>query len=218
MTKQRLINGAVVVLAACALAQTAVVLKREFVKPQPAQVAPTKTKNWKHFAQGTIVGPSQGPITVVEFSDFQCPYCRRFAATLDTVRAQFPKTFRVLFRHYPLEQIHPSAFTAAVAAECAAEQNRFKEYHDQLFAHQDSIGHRTWVDFARNSGITDTARFLVCINSNRYAARIKADLQAGEELGVTGTPTILINDRRYSGSITTSDLIAIARKHNNRKS
>ena len=181
---------------------TGLVVRREFFRPAaagpPAEVA---VKGWEPLATGaSVLGAADAPVRIIAFSDFQCPFCARVNEGLERVRANDPQRVAVVFRHFPLEAIHPHAFAAANAAECAGAQGRFEPYHDALFAAQDSIGKRGWDGYAREAGVPDLAEFGRCVAEDRFRARIAADQKAGEKLGVSGTPSFIFEGRMITGA------------------
>jgi protein-disulfide isomerase len=135
---------------------------------------------------------------IVEFADFECRYCAKVALELAKLKARYPKDVALVFRHFPLSGIHPNAWQAARAAECAARQGRFDSVAAVIFAFQDSLGRRSWTWFAQRGGVADTAAFAACARERGDAAAIAADIAAGERLGVRGTPTIIMNEWRFS--------------------
>jgi protein-disulfide isomerase len=172
--------------------------------------------DWESYAiDGNRMGPASAQVVLVEFSDFQCPWCARYARTLAELREKYPNQFAVVYRHWPISGIHPYADTAAVASECAADQGRFGEMHDVLFAGRDSIGKLPWRDFARRAAVADLAVFEECLLAGRVRTRIRRDSAAGAKLEIRGTPTSIINGVRVSGSLpmsTLDSLIQIALK------
>lgn len=201
-------SGAVTVLVGCALFVTFLVGRRELGLSAPAQLgvvaADNRVPDWREYAaDGHAMGPSDAPVTITTFSDFQCPACRALAASLDTLRARYPREVRVVYRHFPLDG-HPYAREAAQASECAAAQGRFPEFHDALFAAQDQIGRRPFPRFAESAGL-DVRSFVACADS---ASRISlaSDTEMARRLGVRATPTLLINGTRTEGAIPTSML------------
>jgi protein-disulfide isomerase len=148
-------------------------------------------------------GPSKGPadarITIVEFSDFQCPYCQRAMGTLEQVLAKYPADVRVVYRHLPLDRIHPNARPAAEASACADEQGRFWEYHDKLFQNNRALAREDLVRYAGEVGL-DAARFQACVDERRFKDKVEADLQAAREVGITGTPAFVVNGTLLSGA------------------
>jgi protein-disulfide isomerase len=142
------------------------------------------------------MGPSAAVLTIVEFSDFQCPFCKRAVPYLQNVRQRYPGEIAVVYRTYP---IHEFAARAALAAECARERGRFEQFHDQLFAESDSIGKKSWGRYAKDVGIGDTLAFNACMSEAPAAASLSADSVAAAKLGVVATPTFLINDLKVVG-------------------
>lgn len=143
-------------------------------------------------------GPAGAPIEIVEFSDFQCPYCLRAHPTVEQVLTTYGDRVRFVYRHYPLPG-HPNARPAAEAAECAAEQGKFWPYHDRLFASQSKLSAADLKQDAVELGM-DASKFNTCVDSHKYAAKVDTDLRAGQEAGVDGTPAFFINGRMISGA------------------
>jgi protein-disulfide isomerase len=146
-----------------------------------------------------VKGPQDAPVTIVEFSDFHCPFCRGAVATVKEVLRQFPVQVKWVFRDFPLPSLHPQAFKAAEAARCAGEQGKFWEYHDILFDSQDQTTTADFKRFAEQLKL-DGARFAGCLDSGKYRAAVEADMKDGTQLGVTGTPTFFINGRMLVGA------------------
>ncbi|HXT51009.1 MAG TPA: DsbA family protein [Thermoanaerobaculia bacterium] len=144
-------------------------------------------------------GPATAPVTIVEFSDFQCPYCRQVVPTLDQITQKYGDQVRLVFRQFPLTSIHPFAQKAAEAALCANEQGKFWQMHDAMFGDQTKLEVAALKTTAAGLGV-DKAKFDECLDSGRFAERIKEDEKAGALVGVSGTPAIFINGRSYSGA------------------
>ncbi len=143
-------------------------------------------------------GPASAPIELVEFSDFQCPYCFRAHPTVTQVLNTYGNKVRFVYRNYPLPS-HPNARPAAEAAQCANEQGQFWAYHDRLFADQSKLSDADLKSSAAALGM-DASKFNACFDSHKYKARVDADMQAGNEAGVNGTPAFFINGRMLSGA------------------
>jgi protein-disulfide isomerase len=143
-------------------------------------------------------GPANAPITLVEFSDYQCPYCARVVPTISKLRATYGDKIRVVFKDYPLA-IHPEAPKAAEAAHCAGEQGKYWDMHDRMFANQRALAVPALKETAAGLGL-DAAKFGQCLDSGKYAAAIADDMKQGEALGVQSTPTVYINGRPILGA------------------
>jgi protein-disulfide isomerase len=194
-----LANG---VLTICAVVVTVLVIRQEFFTPAvtSAPPKPTNVTNWRTYAQGGHrSGPGDAPVTMVVFSDFQCPACRLLATHLNALRAEFPNELAIIHRHAPLST-HPFAVEAARASECAAQQDRFAAFHDALFVDQSAIGLAPWTRFAANAGVPDVTAFDRCMTGGAPSPTLYADTLAANELQVTGTPTMLINGLRFTGT------------------
>jgi protein-disulfide isomerase len=150
-------------------------------------------------AEGFAKGPKDAPVTIVEFSDFQCPFCRSGVATLKELMRQYDGLVRWVYRDFPIPSLHPQASKAAEASRCAGEQGKFWEYHDLLF---DSTGQWTTTDFKRFAEQLklDPKGFGRCLDSGKYQAAVQSDVEDGTRLGITGTPTYFINGRVLVGA------------------
>jgi protein-disulfide isomerase len=188
-------------LTLCAVTVTALVVRRELFSPAPAgpPVEKKLVSDWRSYAQGGHrAGPADAPVSIVVFSDFQCPACRTLASHLKAVRAEFPQV-AVVHRHSPLS-IHPFAVEAARASDCAARQGRFEPFHDALFAEQESIGVTPWSRFARTAGLPDLPSFERCLASSDASGPLERDTVDARRLNVTGTPTYLVNGHQFVGA------------------
>jgi protein-disulfide isomerase len=145
---------------------------------------------------GIRIGSREARIQIVEFSDFQCPYCKRFSAGLRAVMNDHPRDISLTYVHFPLDG-HAQARPAALAAQCAASQGRFVEMHDAIFRDQATLPAKPWLEYAKEAGLPDLREFSSCLESPNSAARIEADLQSGKRLGIPGTPTVFINGWRF---------------------
>jgi protein-disulfide isomerase len=145
------------------------------------------------------LGAATAPVTIVEFSDFQCPFCQRVAPTLKKLRETYGDKVRIVWKDFPLTSIHPQAFKAAEAAQCAREQGKFWEYHDRLFANQQALQVEALKQYAAQLGL-DAGKFDACVDSAKYAERVQAQMQVGTDLGVNSTPAVFVNGRLLSGA------------------
>jgi protein-disulfide isomerase len=152
----------------------------------------------KVAAEGPSKGPADAPVTIVEFSDFQCPFCSRAAKTADQVLANYAGKVRLVFRDFPLP-FHDKAPKASEAGLCANDQGKFWEMHDEMFGAQDKLGIDDLKAVAKKLGL-DSAKFDECLDSNKYAAQVKKNIEDGKEAGISGTPAFIINGRLISGA------------------
>jgi protein-disulfide isomerase len=146
-----------------------------------------------------VRGNPKAKVMIVEFSDFQCPYCGAVEATLQRVLAKYPDTVALAYRDMPMSKIHPLARQAAEAARCAGEQGKFWEYHDLLFADQQNLDQDGLMGKARSLKL-DEQQFESCLTSEKFKAQVEQDSQDGIRVGVGGTPGFFINGIFLSGS------------------
>lgn len=200
------------------VAQLRQIVKVELLlkEPTPARVAVSQQHRDQHHDGGGLKEPtsarvavkvdeafSRGPkdarVTIVEFSDFHCPFCRRAVSTMRQVIEKYTNQVKWVYRDFPMPSLHPQAPKAAEAARCAGEQGRFWEYHDLLF---DSKPQTTTADFKRLAEALklESKTFAECLDTGRYQAAVQSDIQEGTRLGVSGTPTFYINGRILVGA------------------
>jgi protein-disulfide isomerase len=143
-------------------------------------------------------GGSKAPVTIIEFSDYQCPFCGRAEGTVDEVMKHYGNKVRLVYRDFPLP-MHPQARPASEAANCANAQGKFWEYHAKLFANQSALGEDKLKEYAKDVGL-DAAKFEQCLATKPFKAAIDKDVADGEKVGVNGTPAFFINGRMLSGA------------------
>ena len=146
-----------------------------------------------------VKGPAKAPVTVVEFSDFHCPFCRRVLPTLAQLEAKYGEKIRLVFRDFPIESLHPGTTKAHEAARCANEQGKFWAYHDKLFDAPPKSSPEIFKELAKEIGL-NASGFETCVNTGKYQAAIKEDIAEGNRVGVTGTPAFFINGRLIAGA------------------
>lgn len=151
-------------------------------------------------ASGPARGAASAPVTIIEFGDFQCPYCKRAEASLRAVLERYPREVRIVFRNLPLTQIHPYAEGAAEAAICADRQGKFWEMHDAMYADQNALTAGALKDMAQRLGL-DLDKFSACVGGRAPAASLDSDLEAAKDLGLAGTPYFFINGRPVDGNV-----------------
>ncbi len=167
-----------------------------------------------------IRGNVDAPVTLLEYGDFECPYCGMAYPVLEALLEEDPDTVRLVYRHFPITNAHPHALMAAEAAEAAGAQGKFWEMHDMLFTHQDQLEDDDLIEYAGAIGL-DVERFDQEMRADRYLEEIERDFRHGIEDGVNGTPTIFINRIRYDGPTDRASMRAaiadILRSERNRR-
>lgn len=146
-----------------------------------------------------VRGNADAPLTLLEYGDYECPYCGRAFPIVRKLQRELGDRLRFVFRHFPLNTVHPHAGVAAQAAECAGAQGKFWEMHDLLYEHQQDLADADLVQYAIKIGL-EVYRFEADLSSERFAARVKEDFRSGVRSGVNGTPTFFINGIRYAGA------------------
>ncbi len=168
--------------------------------PTPSGAAPSAGQGGKVApvtAQDHVRGDKNAPVTIIEYSDFQCPFCARFHPTLQQIMKDYAGKVRWVYRSFPLSSIHPYAEKSAEAAECANEQGKFWEMADTFIATQDAwsqsgLDATTLENLAKQAGVKDLKKFSACAASGKYAGLIQASEKSGEAAGVTGTPNSFV--------------------------
>lgn len=187
-------------------------------KNEQQAIAAASASRWAHVQQPSILdapvtipvagaperGPSNAPITLVEFSDFQCPYCAAAVPQIDALMQGYPTQVKLIFKQYPLES-HSHAAYAAAAALAAQKQGKFWQMHDAMFANRDNLTPQNILALAQKLGL-DTKRFQADLNSTEVRETLTRDVQDGDSAGVQGTPTLFINGQRYNGPIEVGTL------------
>lgn len=150
-------------------------------------------------------GPADAPVTLVEYGDYQCPYCGAAYPVVKALQHRFGHRLRFIFRNFPLTQVHPHAEHAAEAAEAAAHAGKFWEMHDAIFEHQDAMTDRDLAGYGAQAGI-DPAVIADALTARTYAARVREDFMSGVRSGVNGTPAFFINGQKYDGEYDAGSL------------
>ena len=163
-----------------------------------------------------VKGAPDGKVTIVEFSDFQCPACGVMYPVVDEMVKRYPKDVRVVYKNFPLTTIHRWAYTAALASECAFDQGKFWEFHDIVFDRQSawsraSDAREDFLRYAKELGM-DQESFNSCIDSAPIKKRVDNDIREGDRLNINSTPTFFINKKRYVGVWNVKELDRIIRK------
>ena len=198
-------RGLSVLLSLSAVTIAGSVAWREFGTPRLTETRPVRSPRpeyiagWEEaLAVGIRVGEASARITIVEFSDIECPACRRFQGIISETLREYPRDVALLFVHMPL-QGHRFAMQAARAADCAERMGQFVPMIDAIFRKQDSLGLKSWGSFALEAGISDSASISACARDARPVGRIDAGVALAEKLEVTATPTVLVNGWKFLG-------------------
>jgi len=140
-----------------------------------------------------VLGPANAPVTIIEFSDYQCPYCRKwYTEVFGRILSTYANKVRFVYRDFPLTSLHPEAEPAAIAAHCAGEQGKYWEFHDLIFGGQLGLSATSYTQYAGNLNM-NIEKFSTCISSEKYKAEVESDLKYASNLGVRSTPTFFIN-------------------------
>ncbi len=163
---------------------------------QPDQQAPSAVK--VDVGVNPARGNKNAKVVLIEFSDFECPFCSRVVPTMDQIEKTYGDKVAIYFRNFPLP-FHSSAQKAAEAGQCANEQGKFWEMHDEMFANQDALSVDNLKSYAKGLGL-DTTKFNDCLDSGKMAQVVQNDLNAGRAAGVSGTPTTFVNGKAIVGA------------------
>jgi protein-disulfide isomerase len=158
-----------------------------------------------------LQGPATASATLVEYGDYECPYCRAAVVIVQELQRLLPDQLRFVFRHFPLENLHPHARRAAEAAEAAGAQEKFFEMHAALFEHQTALEDEDLIRYAAELDL-DIARFRADLDAHTHASRIGEDFRGGVRSGVRGTPTFYVDEIRYDGLVGVRQLVATIRE------
>ena len=213
--KQKIENILTITLVICALTTTALVMHRELTtssaSKQSAIPKPVLVSDWKsHVAKGVMLGPYAARVQLIEFADFECPFCADFHKEMKLLRAKYPTQVSLTYVYFPLPG-HRFALVAARAAECANEQGRFEAMYDQLFDGRESFGVKPWGDYASAAGVPDLLAFNECIKKTDPISRVEEGKQLGAKLDVKATPTLIVNGWMLGRPPTAEELDAMVK-------
>jgi protein-disulfide isomerase len=198
--KMKLDSVITAIFLVCALGTTVAIIHREFFASRAgrtqAEQKPIFLKDWRvDLPRGIRMGSADASVQLLEFSDFECPFCASLHKDLKTLRTRYPTQVALTFMHFPLP-MHRFAIPAARVAECAGDQGRFEAMYDRLFDEQDSLGLKPWSEFASEAGVADSAAFEACIKRTDPIPRVVDGKALGNEWDVHSTPTVVINGWR----------------------
>jgi protein-disulfide isomerase len=166
-------------------------------QPQAVATEPAQAQQFHRYeipeAGNPAIGPASAPITIVEFSDYQCPFCGKwYDEVWSRLKTEYGEKVRFVYRDFPLYSLHSEAGPAAEAADCAGDQNKYFEFHDLLFSNQSNLGRATYEKYASQIGL-DMTKFKDCLTTGKFKAEISSDYEFASNLGVNSTPTFFIN-------------------------
>jgi protein-disulfide isomerase len=170
-----------------------------------------ETKLYQNIADDPQIGKREAKVRVVEFTDFECPYCQQVFSTVREIIAKYGEQIYFVYRDFPVSDIHPEAEKAAEASNCAQEQGKFWPMHDKLFINQNDLSLSSLKRYAQEIGLEIKA-FNNCLNTGKYLKEVEQDYLDGQKLGVKGTPTFFINGYRISGVIPRDLFITLIEK------
>jgi len=215
----RLLVAVIVVLTLFTAAIMALVARSEVaahrVTVEPLRAQALSPGQWRRLTAGARLISDQARtaaeqrITIVAFSDFECPACRRFSRIVTASKTRYGGRIAWMYRDYPLNAIHPEAMIAARAGVCADAAKTFRPFYEAVFNSQDSLAQVHWPELARGAGVRDTVRFASCLASAASAREVAHDMALGDSIGVSATPTVVINGLRLSRPPTTVELDSI---------
>lgn len=197
-------------LVLCAIITTGLVVRREISSVPPTgaptmQWEATYVGGWQEaLVVGIRSGSTDAPVQIIEFADFECPYCAHFESTIQAVRDKYPDQVAFTFAHFPLIQ-HSFAEKAARMAECAHAQGRFDEMRAILFDKSEDFGSIPWSDFAEQAAVSDLSQFNACTKQAETLARVQESKKLGERIGISGTPGIIVNGWKFPVPPSTED-------------
>jgi len=204
-----LIGGVLIIIA---VAAGLIALSLATNRPSSAQASAAPMPSALDACGGPVCGQATAPVTIEVYADFQCPYCARADIVLQQVASQYIETGKVRLEYNNFPIIGPESQTAAQAAECAADQGKFWSYADYLFANQAAENSGTLTvnhleQIAATLGL-DSSTFNTCLTSGKYASLVQQQYSQGQQRGVTATPTLFINGKKYEGAPTYDQLVA----------
>lgn len=200
------------ILVICALIVIILLLRKEFSSTD-TKLNWSVVNNWKELIpeEEWKDENNKHKVYIVEFFDYECPYCSVLDATLDTIKSKYGDKIKIIRYHFPLN-IHPLAYRTAIAAECAESQGMFDSYHKELMANQYKLNSINYTEVARLIGIKELGKFQKCVDEEETADVIANNVRLAKEFKVNGTPTLIINNKMISGAINTEEIEKIIKE------
>lgn len=197
---------ATALLVVCALIVTGLLVRKEFFLGAES-ISSRTIPEWKEVVEGgRWIGSKNARILVVEFFDYECPPCSNTQKTLAALKKKYKDDIAFILYNLPSSEIHPNAYQAALAAECAGLQDKYESYHSLLLKNQDLLGEGQWVKFARFADIPDLEGFQRCVQTKATSWVIERDIKQAKRFGIEATPTLIINGRVINGDPGISNL------------
>jgi protein-disulfide isomerase len=209
-------NIATSVLLACAAMVAVSMVHREFFTPaQDGILTGQHIANWKDLAANRTptTGNADSPVTILDFSDYECPFCKSLEGKLRTLAAQQPDVIRIIRYEFPLTLIHPYAYEAALAGKCAAKQDVVGSFQTLIYQNSTKLGTLNWRNLAANANIPNLDKFTSCLEQKKLAGEVDADIAVGQRLGFKSTPTLVINGDVVSGDQSKETLSKLVKRY-----
>ncbi|EIL96371.1 hypothetical protein RHOFW104T7_00515 [Rhodanobacter thiooxydans] len=210
---QNIVTGA---LLACAAMVAVSMVHREFFTPaQDGILTGQHVANWKDLAANRTpaTGTAASPVTILDFSDYECPFCKSLEGKLRTLAAQQPGVIKIVRYEFPLTLAHPHAYEAALAGKCAAKQGVVGAFQTVVYQNNAKLGTLNWRDLAASAQVPNLDQFASCIAQKELASEVDADMAQGQRLGFTSTPMLVINGDVVSGDQSKETLIALIKRY-----
>ena len=194
-----------VILVVCAILVTIILVKREFFNDNNAEEVKI-VENWKNLLNGgQLIGEKNAPVKIIEFTDYQCPYCKIMRENLETIMNRYKDKISLIVYNFPVKS-HVYAYKLAVAGLCAAKQNKFDIFYKIIFKYQKEFNNLNINNITQLIGLKDSTSFINCVKDREIYRIVDNEIEEGRNIGIKGTPTIIINGKMFVGSRTVTQL------------
>lgn len=198
--KEVVSNVFTALLVICAIIMTGFVVHQKWFQSEN-NLDVQQVDNWQELElKGWQTGPQAAPVQIIEFFDYECPYCKSVQPAVQAVKQKFGNDISIVYTHFPLSG-HRYAFDAATASECAGKQGKFQNFHELLFAHQEVLGTFSFDSLAVEAGVKDKSAFKNCLEINETAPIVQSGMDLAKELQINSIPTFIINGKQISGAL-----------------
>ncbi len=197
------------ILVLCAVIVTTLSVHQYLSARQGGAEASKHISGWEHFVKNRPVniGGDLATLKIIEFSDYQCPYCKALEPNLQALVKKSQNKVAIVRYDFPLKDIHEDAYKAAIASKCAAMQGVYEPFETELF--QTNLATADWTGLARRAKVPDVSQFSICVDTNKSAPLVDADIKAADQIGIKATPTLVINGNVIPGMETEQALNAL---------